>query len=413
MKLPPKQRTEPNYESAARRAMMKIEPKADEQDGSTRLLMYCRQCKRFGIPTDRAIVLIRDALESYPTPRQWSDKDISRRYDEAKVEVGEACDDDDIPPWEKTESSSKPQHEKPKDDSVMFASGAEALDDCWSEIVADKFEVLYDCGLLGFEMGPGKLTVLGAPPGAGKTSLASQLVFAALSNHPDLNVVIANAEMTPNVLLKRELSRRSGVSYQTLRFGPYSDEDRSRLFEAKTELEPLLSRTSMMLPPYRIDKLVESLSDEPGLLVIDYLQKFRVGDSTYEGIEEVVSLLRWAAMAGWAILAISSTSRGEGKEKHSSENLGLASFRGSGEIEFQADSAYVIKDQSGGAEGDRNVRLECVKNRHGSRESFDLVFRVERLEFEGDQVVKKHDFGVYGGHVQGELTDEDESLESF
>jgi len=389
MKIPRPQKIKKNYESAARRAMLKIEPDANEKDGSRRLLMYCRQCKRFGLPIERAIVLIRDVLEAYPTPKVWKDSDIRKRYEEADVTAGEACDDSgDLPPWEKKPATSK--QEQPE---VIFSGGTDALDDCWASIVADDFEVLFNCGLVGFELGPGKMTILGAPPGAGKTSLASQLVFAALENHPDLRVVIANAEMTPQVLIKRELSKRSGVSYQTIRFGPYSDEDRSRLFGAKCELEPLMKRTKLMLPPYRIDRLVESLSETPGLLVIDYLQKFRVGDSTYEGIEEVVNLLRWAAMAGWAILAISSTSRGEGKEKHSSENLGLASFRGSGEIEFQADAAYVLKDMSGGAEGDRVMRLECVKNRHGPRTGFDLTFRVERLEFEGKEVIKKHDFG--------------------
>lgn len=391
MKLPTK--TRPNYESAARRAMLKIEPKVDEKDGSGRLLMYCRQCKRFGIPVDRAIVLIRDVLESYPAPRQWSDKDIRARYDQADVGVGEARDEDstgsDIPPWEKAETIHR------ADDEPRFMAGSGTLADCWSDIVTDRFEVLYDCGLIGFELGPGKLTVLGAPPGAGKTALASQLLFASLGNHQELSAVIANAEMAPKVLIKRELSRRSGVSYQTLRFGPYDDDDRTRLLAAKNEIEPLVSRTRLMLPPYRIDRLLESLPSTPGLLVIDYLQKFRVGDSSYEGIEEVVGLLRWAAMNGWAVLAISSTSRGEGKQRHGSEQLGLASFRGSGEIEFQADAAYVLKDQSNGAAGDRNMRLECVKNRHGPLESFDLVFRVDRLEFEGKQVVRKHDFGQY------------------
>ena len=85
-------------------------------------------------------------------------------------------------------------------------------------------------------------------------------------------------------------------------------------------------------------------SEPPGLVIVDYLQKFAPADKDVrQGVGEVVSGMRMLAKAGWAVLCLSSTARNK-DGKHDSKSLSLSSFKESGEIEFNADSAYVLVD---------------------------------------------------------------------
>ncbi len=64
--------------------------------------------------------------------------------------------------------------------------------------------------------------------------------------------------------------------------------------------------------------------------------------------------------------------------------MGLTSFKESGEIEFNADSAYVLNDH-GPIDPAKpyitKVTLRHVKNRHGQCKDFMLQFHKPRMEF--------------------------------
>ena len=63
---------------------------------------------------------------------------------------------------------------------------------------------------------PGRVLLFGAPPGAGKTTLALQLVTDLLARQPALRCVIANVETAAPVLLDKLLSRLAGVDLTAL-----------------------------------------------------------------------------------------------------------------------------------------------------------------------------------------------------
>src|SRR5690606_20259106 len=70
----------------------------------------------------------------------------------------------------------------------------------------------FSCGCLKkLAVAPGRIVMIGAPPGVGKTALTMQLTFDALHANPDLKAVVCNVEMSPDALLERELARVSGV----------------------------------------------------------------------------------------------------------------------------------------------------------------------------------------------------------
>ena len=396
MRLPPPPRTHTSDPFAnAIAAMEKIPISPDESDGSNRLLAYCRQCRRHGHGEAETIKLVGLMGIKFPFPREWTPKQIGARWRAAKVETGEAYDESDDPPWEPKKNGThteSPTAKKKIDE--RFLPGGRVLLDAMLAIDNNVSEVVFNCGpdLEGFEVGPEKVTIVGAPPGTGKTSLANQAAFAALERHTGLRLVIANAEMTPRVLINRELCRRAMVNYQALRFATYTAEEKERLQDAGGQLSALMERTELMVGPYSAADLGAGLSErEPGIVIVDYLQKFKPpGVATMEGIESVMDHLRAYAEAGWAVIALSATKRAEGG-KHDSAKLDQAAFRGSSEIEFQADAAYVLRDQSGGAEGDRDMILDCVKNRHGNRGSINLRFVAAEMRFES--TVQPFDFG--------------------
>lgn len=371
------------------------------QNGHDKLFeVACRLVHGFGLSVDEAVALLKSDYNPRCVP-EWTDAELLHKCEDAKNATSHEKPKLHLVGDEPISASNgrAAEPEKTAKKPPVMLAGSSVLAESMLRIENDETEVIFNCGddLEGFELGPGKITVVGAPPGTGKTSLASQAAFAAIEHHPDLRLTIANAEMDPGILLRREMSRRSGVNYQKLRFATYDAEEKLRLQDAGMALTPLMKRTELMTPPYQIERLVEGLPSTPGLLVLDYLQKFRSHKEAIEGIEAVMGMLRWVAMSGWAILALSSTARQDGGSKggkHDASKLDMGSFRGSGEIEFQADAAYVLRDLSGDADGDRDMQLDCVKNRHGARASIELVFRASEMRFEGPiNNPQKHDFG--------------------
>lgn len=387
------------YENAAA-ACEKVEVPLQENDGSGRLMRYCRAAKRHGLSVAEAIQLVREFEAQNPPPKEWAESKIKKCFAEAKVQSGEAYDDNVVQPARPVNRVNVAEtngHRRPKDEPP-FINGGDVLLDLAEDIENDVGEIIFDCGsdLSGFEIGPGKITIVGAPPGTGKTALASQALFAALERHESLVAAIANAEMDGKVLVRRELSRLSGVDYDTVRFAKYNVEQKDRLRDAQKKIRPLMRRTELMQPPFSCRRIWEGIEKmEPGILVVDYLQKFRNPKVTgQEGIEEVMNALRVFAKHNWAVLALSSTARQEGKgSKHDSSKLDMGSFRGSGEIEFQADAAYVLRRKDMDETETLSMELKCVKNRHGRPESLDLKFIPSEMRFETH--VQPHDFGAY------------------
>lgn len=267
---------------------------------------------------------------------------------------------------------------------MSFEKTGSALGQLLLDISDRKREISYAPGIFSddFVFGPKKITVIGAPPGTGKTALAQQIVFDALSEDPSLKLWIANCEMEITDLLKRELSRISGVAHKRIRDASYDDAELSRLLDAAEQLKDLCPRCMHMVPPFDGISLEKLLLEDPGILIVDYLQKFRASEADARmGVDEVIKTLRKLAMEGWAILAMRATSRQ--MKGHDPESLTLASFKESGEIEFNADAAYLLRDtQQSLSERVRNLDLECVKNRSGALHKIELLFCGDYMRFQ-------------------------------
>ena len=243
----------------------------------------------------------------------------------------------------------------------------------------------FGSGFESVELGPGLVMLLGGCPGAGKTALAMQWTVDALRTDHGLRALVANVEMSPRALLDRQLARLSGVDARWIRnrtIGGHEDRIRAGLDELRRVADRLAFQTG---PPTLADVARSVDACEAHLLVLDYVQRFHTGacdamDRRAE-LDSVMEYARRFADKGLGVLAVSAVSRQKGKTGSNYAGLGLASYRGTSELEYGADSAWILsKDE------DTDTRrvahhLVCAKNRHGDISSLDLTFDGCRQSF--------------------------------
>ncbi len=255
-----------------------------------------------------------------------------------------------------------------------------------------------------FEIGPNLVAVIGAPPKAGKTALSMQIVADTLIKNPDLNAYICNCELSPPAIMQRLLARYSGISATTIRFGISSKEDKAKLENGLWRLEKFSSRLVFYQGPFALDlirKTFGAICADPGILLLDYLQRLRLnskdsGDDRRVELEGVMSELRDLADVGLGVIGISAVARQKGNGGSNYASIGLASLRGSSELEYGADSVWLLHSGNDVPKpGEDNPVLEgyavfeCAANRNGDTANIPLVFAKREMTF--------HPLGELGG----------------
>ncbi len=248
-----------------------------------------------------------------------------------------------------------------------------------------------------FEVGPGMVAIIGAPPKAGKTALSMQIVADTLIANPGLHAYVCNCEVSPSALMMRLLSRYSGITSDGIRFGRHVPGDDARLENGVKRMDAFASRMVFYTGPFVLSEIQNTFGRADagaGLLVIDYLQRLRLdsgsGDDRRIELENVMTALRGLADEGLGIIGISAVSRQRGHGGSDYAGIGLASLRGSSELEYGADSIWLM--HTGGPDTDSKgddvtpkpeglVVFECVANRHGDTVSIPLIFDKRHMTF--------------------------------
>ncbi|MHB1035744.1 MAG: DnaB-like helicase C-terminal domain-containing protein [Pirellulales bacterium] len=264
-----------------------------------------------------------------------------------------------------------------------YAAGLDLFDGWRDDVLTGSPPVLYPVGtgeLARIEIGPGLVVLLGGAPGAGKTAFTMQLVTDALRLTPTLRVLVCNVEMTPAVLLNRQLSRLSGIDLGTIRYRRFAAEHADRLDQALHTLEPLAERLAFCRPPFDLANVATSADAfQADLIVLDYIQRIPPPGNHADkrgAVDASMNYLRQFADAGVAVLVVAAVSRGKdskGRSSYSGDALSLASFRESSELEFGADDAFILAPD----EGKETVTLRHLKARH--TEARDIVLEFDRL----------------------------------
>jgi replicative DNA helicase len=272
---------------------------------------------------------------------------------------------------------------------ARYLSAADALAPWREDLLAGTPPQLYPVGtgeLARLEIGPGLVSLIGGAPGTGKTALVMQGVLDALRLTPTLRVVVCNVEMSPAVLLERQLARLSGVDLSLIRHRRLGADHADRIDLGLATLDTVAERLCFVRSPFTLANVAASVDAfGAGLIVLDYLQRIAPpgehGDKR-GSVNATMDFLRQFADAGAAILAVAAVGRtkdGKGRSSYDANGLGLASFKESGELEYGADSAYLLCPDAKGGDG---VRLRCLKDRNGEPRDVALRFnrRLQRFD---------------------------------
>jgi replicative DNA helicase len=273
--------------------------------------------------------------------------------------------------------------------TANYTPAADLLDTWRADVVSGTPPILYPIGageLTRIEIGPGLVTLLGGAPGAGKTAFTMQAVVDALRITPTLRALVCNVEMTPPVLLDRQLARLSGIDLTTIRYRKLGAEHSQRIDTAIQTLAPLMNRLSFLRPPFNLENVAGSADAfDAGLIVLDYLQRIPPPEEKKQGtpardrrgsVDACMDYLRQFADAGVAVVCVSAVGRVKnhrGQSSYDGDALNLASFRESSELEFGADDAFLLVKNP---DDDQAVILRHLKARH--TEARDLALHFDR-----------------------------------
>jgi len=199
-----------------------------------------------------------------------------------------------------------------------------------------------DEALNGLE--PGKLYMLAAMPGAGKTTLALQWAASiAQAGAPALYISLENDAID---LARKTACRMGQVSYAAALKGKLPNAAWraavSRLGKLQGRLYVTTPRVEMPDPVALVEGIKAEQGQAPALIVIDYLQAWVKRDGSNgvelrERVDRFVPLLRQIGETyGCAVLAISSQNRA------SYQNGGMQAMKESGDIEYNADAVLSL-----------------------------------------------------------------------
>jgi len=273
---------------------------------------------------------------------------------------------------------------------ASFVSAADALADWKDSVLSGTPPTSWPIGVGAMEtigIGPGWVVLLGGEPGIGKSALVTQWIIDALRLTPTLKALIANVEMSVSELLDRQLARLTGIDLALIRQRQLGAEDAERLDRGLDTLDIIADRLTFLRSPFDLANVAASVDAvEADLVLLDYIQRFpppgRDGDRR-RAVDATIRHLRSFADEGLAIIAVSAVGRQKDARGGSSyHGLTIASFRESSELEFGADSAYLLCPDPN--RGEDAVLLHNPKNRHAEPRDMALRFHRAVQRFEPD-----------------------------
>ena len=237
---------------------------------------------------------------------------------------------------------------------------------------------------------PGQLIVIGARPGAGKSTLAMDIMRHCSLRHGKPSVIFS-LEMSQNEIMMRIISAQASIKLADIRSGRCSDDDWTRMARMMADHAeaPLFIDDSPNLTLMEIRAKARRLKQKHGLalIVVDYLQLMTgAGRNAHSREQEVAeysrSLKLLAKDVDVPVIALSQLNR-KAEERHDKRPQ-LADLRESGGVEQDSDMVILIhrpdaydRDDPRGGEAD----LILAKNRHGSTKTLSICHQLHFSRF--------------------------------
>ena len=254
----------------------------------------------------------------------------------------------------------------------------------------------------------GEMIVIAARPSMGKTSLAMNIVEAAVMDQR-LPVGVFSLEMTAESLVLRMLCSRARVNLRDIREGFLAERDFPKLTGAAGKMAgaPLFIDDSPGLSILQLRARARRMSQQHGikLFVIDYLQLLhstsRRAENRQQEIADISNGIKALAKElDVPVIVLSQLNREIEKEKNRTPRL--SDLRESGAIEQDADLVGLLykpgkkdgEEEEGNAAAEQDgvpVNLLIAKQRNGPTGDVNLVFLKGYTRFESASKVSMED----------------------
>lgn len=257
----------------------------------------------------------------------------------------------------------------------------------------------------------GKLVVIGARPGVGKTALALSMAKHVASHTG--GVLIVSLEMSVEEIMARLYASESGVDVQELESGKLTDASLDAIGVHAPEITRLPMRiATRCTTPMQIRREAQKMRDSVGLemVVVDYLQLVRADGkhgSRYEEVSEISRELKLLAMdIGIPVIALSQFNRDSEAGKNGQRDRRpphMSEAKDSGSIEQDAN-IFVVQYAPPSPGDDPYAQQACSicdangwewqqliveKNRQGRTGKINVGFDKAHMTF--------HNFDLTGG----------------
>jgi replicative DNA helicase len=259
-----------------------------------------------------------------------------------------------------------------------FTTGADLFGSWFADVERGEPPVRYALPdpFAALDVRPGRLILFGGAPGGGKTAALLQLGIDLLRLNESARLLVANVEMTPGRLVERIAARLSAVPLTAIADRTLTPDELARVRSAVASLEPIGGRLAFLNAPYSLEHLAAAgTAFGANVLILDYIQRFAVGDGSKdrrEQLETAATVLRRFCDSGAAVLVASAVARQKNAGGSTYRGLNLASFRGSSELEYGADAAFLLDaDEAAG------IAFRCEKNHYGA--VVDIVTRFDPI----------------------------------
>jgi len=234
-----------------------------------------------------------------------------------------------------------------------------------------------------------QLTILGARPSLGKTTIGQNIILNA--QRKGFDSLFISLEIDKRQVLLKFLSMMARVDGYKIQTKTYDQGEAQRIIEAKSQLKQMNLRVNDTcgLDYMKIDEIVRQAKDTGNLdlVLVDYVQIINSIDARWKNkadlIKEATTHLKQIAIKyDIAVLALCQINR---QGVQDGKQPSLTDLKGSGGIEEDADVVIILhRDQAGENESgtySNDGKLIIAKNRFGMTNTVPINFDGKYAQF--------------------------------
>lgn len=228
-----------------------------------------------------------------------------------------------------------------------------------------------------------ELTIIGARPGVGKTTLALQIAEHIAERGTETAII--SLEMSDTQVIQKLISRRARINSYKMRMGTLETKELEQIGVVSAEIAELpIHLITKARTIQHIENIARKLKNKNnlGLMVIDYIQLIKNKGKFNSREQEVADITRTLKLLSLElnipIIGLCQLNRNAARQEPT-----LADLRESGAIEQDADNILFLYQEAESTETIVDITLKLAKQRAGEIGKINLKFNKANSEFKG------------------------------